>query len=90
MKTLIVYDTKGNIVFTQSNATSNYKLLVSDIPSGKEIAGVDAVNNKIILRDSTVDKSELEQTKEEVEDLKKQLKATQTALNDLIMDKEGE
>lgn len=30
MKTLIVFDKEGKIVFTQSNIISNYKLLVSD------------------------------------------------------------
>lgn len=85
MKTLIVYDAKGNIAFALDNATSNYKLQVVDVPVGKEISGVDAVNNKVLLRDSTVDKSELEKTNKKVDELQAQLQEAMATIDILVM-----
>ncbi len=37
MKTLVVYDNNGQLVFTQTNATDSYNLIVED---NKEVIGV--------------------------------------------------
>ena len=51
MKTLVVYDKKGNIIFTQTNATEQYYLIVEDVADNKEIIGVDTSTGKCILVD---------------------------------------
>lgn len=84
MKILVVYDTEGNIVFTQSNATSNYKIIVADVPSGKEIDKIDAINNKVILRD-VVNTDELESLKNKVTELSEKLEATNEAIDSIVM-----
>ena len=47
MKTLVVYDKQGNIIFTQTNATEQYNCIVEDVADGKEVVGVDVKNNKL-------------------------------------------
>ena len=50
MKTLIVHDKDGNIVFTSVPANSTYKLIVEDVPGNKEIVGIDNAGH-LILKD---------------------------------------
>lgn len=85
MKTLVVYDTEGNIIFTQTNAIKNYKIITQDISDDKEITGVDPVNNKLILTDKSIDKSELEKTNEKVEDLQAKLQEAMATIDILVM-----
>ena len=51
MKTLVVYNNKGQLVFTQTNATDSYNLIVEDVADNKEVVGVDVKNKKLILAD---------------------------------------
>ena len=51
MKTLVVYNKEGNIIFTQTNATDSYNLIVEDVADNKEIIGVDTSTGKCILVD---------------------------------------
>ncbi len=48
MKTLIVYDKDGNIVFTSGPALDNYGLFVQDIDTNRIPVGVDLENNKAV------------------------------------------
>ncbi|NOW07868.1 hypothetical protein [Clostridium beijerinckii] len=69
MKTLIVYDTEGNIIFAQSNANESCEIIIEDIPDGKQIKKVDTSisPNRPIFED--IPKSELELLKEQVNNL---------------------
>ena len=51
MKILAVYDNTGQLIFTQTNATDSYNLIVENVVDGKEIVGVDVKNKKLILAD---------------------------------------
>ena len=73
MKTLVVYDTKGNIIFTQTNATDSYNLIIEDVPDNKEIIGVDASTGKCILVDRQATTEEKEQLKLQLESKNKEL-----------------
>ena len=48
MKTLIVHDKDGNIVFTSSPAESTYKLIVEDVEYNSIIADVPA--NRVVAK----------------------------------------
>lgn len=37
MKILVVYDNNGQLVFTQTNATDSYNLIVEDVADNKEV-----------------------------------------------------
>nr|DAH85453.1 MAG TPA: triphosphate pyrophosphohydrolase [Caudoviricetes sp.] len=76
MKTLIVYDYNGNIIFTQTNATETYNCLVEDIAEGKIPVSVDISTGKCILDDNEKVKKEKQKLKEELE--KKQNEITNT------------
>lgn len=52
MKTLIVYDDEGNVIFTLNNITSQYGLLIEDINNDKQVVKVDVENKKCILEDN--------------------------------------
>ena len=51
MKTLVVYNKQGEVIFTQTNATDSYNLIVEDVAEGKEIIGVDVKTGKLKLAD---------------------------------------
>ncbi len=69
MKTLVVCNKQGNLVFTQTNAQEEYLLLVEDIHDGKQIKKVDTsiTPNRLIFED--IPKTEIELLKEQVNDL---------------------
>ncbi|MGN2339844.1 hypothetical protein ACTFIN_17265 [Clostridium cagae] len=67
MKILAVYDSKGQLIFTQINATDKYKCLVEDVEENKEIIGVDLETNRLILTDRLATTEEKEQLKRELE-----------------------
>ena len=46
-----MYNTKGNIIFTQTNATDSYNLIIEDVADGKEVVGVYLSTGKCILVD---------------------------------------
>ena len=48
MKTLIVHDKDGNIVFTSKPADSTYKLILQYIDTNRIPIGVDLENNKAV------------------------------------------
>ena len=51
MRILVVHNQNGQLIFTQTNATDSYNLIVEDVAGGKEVIGVDVKNNKLILAD---------------------------------------
>lgn len=67
MKTLVVYNNIGNIVFTQTNATGNYACLVEDIAEDKAPVSVDVSIGKCILGDSYEIAEQKRKAKEELE-----------------------
>ncbi|MGN2336779.1 hypothetical protein ACTFIN_01465 [Clostridium cagae] len=67
MKMLVVHNNKGQLIFTQTNATDKYKCLVEDVEENKEIIGVDLETNKFILADRQATTEEKEQLKRELE-----------------------
>lgn len=73
MKTLVVYNSKGNIIFTQTNATDSYNLIVEDVADGKEVVGVDVKNNKLILADKQATTEQLRAKEAELESTKAEL-----------------
>ena len=66
MKMLAVYNSIGNIIFTQTNATDNYNCLVEEFKPNRTIKGVDMKEQKIIWGDS----EEMEKTKQQLRELK--------------------
>ena len=76
MKTLVVYDTKGNILFTQSpvedDCSCNY--LIADVPENRIVARVE--NGEVILEDTPEikeAKERLNQIMAEEQEIKKKL-----------------
>ena len=86
MKTLIVYDNKGNIVFTQTNSTEKYSCLVEDVADNKEVIGVDIETNKLILVDRLATTEEKEQLRLQLESKNNELEST-LAENEKLTDK---
>nr|DAQ97561.1 MAG TPA: hypothetical protein [Caudoviricetes sp.] len=58
MKTLVVYDSMGNIIFTQSNANDRYYIETQDIGHDKIVIGIDLETKDIIAVDSFLSYSE--------------------------------
>lgn len=48
MKTLVVYNQQGQLVFTQTNSTEQYYLTVEDIAEDKEVIGMDLSTGKLV------------------------------------------
>ena len=72
MKTLIVYNENGNVVFTKSVTTDNFNLLISeDIPDGREVEQV--VDGMVVLKD-TEEMQKKKKRMKELEDILKSLK----------------
>lgn len=69
MKTLIVNDTEGNIIFTMQGTEiqDNYSCIVTDIEEGKEIVSVDTTTGQVITKDK--EPNELEKLQSENEEL---------------------
>ena len=73
MKILVVYDNKGQLIFTQTNATDSYNLIVEDVAEYKEVVGVDTSTNKCILVDKLATTEEKEQLELQLESKNKEL-----------------
>ena len=58
MKTLIVHDKDGNIVFTSSPAESTYKLIVEDVPDDRVPI---KVNGDEVILDDTKEVKEIKE-----------------------------
>ena len=76
MKTLIVYDNNGNILFTQSPVEDDYtcNYLIADVPEDRVVARVE--NGEVILEDTQEVKQAKERLKilnEEISKIKLQL-----------------
>ena len=82
MKTLVVYDNKGQLVFTQTNATDSYDLIVEDVAEYKEVIGVDTSTGKWILVDRQATTEEKEQIKLQLEYKNIELEKTKKELLD--------
>ena len=74
MKTLVVYNKQGQLIFTQTNATDSYNLIVEDVAENKEIVGVDVKTGKLKLVDRQATTEEKEALKKELEEKNKELK----------------
>ncbi|NFG59612.1 hypothetical protein FC778_13045 [Clostridium botulinum] len=74
MKILTVYNESGKLIFTQTNATENYKCLVEDVDDNKEVIGIDLETNKFIIADKLATTEEKEHLKRELEAKNKELK----------------
>ena len=82
MKTLVVYDNKGQLVFTQTNATDSYDLIVEDVAEYKEVIRVDTSTGKCILADRQATTEEKEQLKLQLESKNRELEKTKQELLD--------
>ena len=82
MKTLVVYNNKGQLVFTQTNATDSYNLIVEDVADNKEVIGVDTSTGKCILADRQATTEEKEQLKLQLESKNRELEKTKQELLD--------
>ena len=69
MKTLIVYDNNGNILFTQSPVEDDYtcNYLIADVPEDRAAARVE--NGEVILEDTP----EVKQAKERLKKLNEEI-----------------
>ena len=69
MKTLVVYDNNGNILFTQSPVEDDYtcNYLIADVPEDRVVARVE--NGEAILEDTP----EVKQTKERLKILNEEI-----------------
>lgn len=78
MKTLLIYNSAGNILFTKAPVEENevFKYLISDIPSDRQPIRVE--ENEVILDDT----EEIKLAKKRLEELEKeQLKIKQSLLD---------
>lgn len=81
MKTLIVYDDEGNVIFTLNNITSQYGLLIEDINNDKQVVKVDVENKKCILEDN----DDIKKLKKQIENAQQQgLKNIDNSKNDIL------
>ena len=48
MKTLVVYDNTGQLIFTQTNATDSYECLAEDVAEDREPIGIDLSAGKLV------------------------------------------
>ncbi|MDU4846125.1 hypothetical protein [Clostridium sp.] len=67
MKTLIVYDSNGNIISSMwgTEIQDNYSCIVADIEEGKEIVSVDVSTGQVITKDKKPTEFEKLQTENE-------------------------
>ena len=77
MKTLIVHDKDGNIVFTSSPAESTYKLIVEDVPNDRVPIKVNG--DQVILDDT----KEVKEVKEKLSKIRAEEKKELEKLLDL-------
>ena len=77
MKTLIVHDKDGNIVFTSSPAESTYKLIVEDVPNDRVPIKVNG--DEVILDDT----KEVKEIKEKLSKIRAEEKKELEKLLDL-------
>ena len=77
MKTLIVHDKDGNIVFTSSPAESTYKLIVEDVPDDRVPIKVNG--DEVILDDT----KEVKEIKEKLSKIRTEEKKELEKLLDL-------
>lgn len=86
MKILVVYNNSGQLVFTQSNATEQYKCIVENIPENKEVIGVDANTDKCILKDKEATTEDLKKVQEELTNKNEELLKTQAEYAQFVFD----
>ena len=69
MKTLVVYDNNGNILFTQSPVVDDYtcNYLIADVPEDRVVARVE--DGEVILEDTP----EVKQAKERLKKLNEEI-----------------
>lgn len=78
MKTLLIYNSSGNILFTKTPVEENevFKYIISDVPNDRQPIRVE--NNEVILDDT----EEVKLAKKRLEELEKeQLKIKQSLLD---------
>lgn len=80
MKTLVIYNQQGQLIFTQTNATDSYNCIVENVAENKEIVGVDVSTGKCTLVDKLATTEEKEAIKRELEEKNKELEETKQKL----------
>ena len=83
MKTLIVHDKDGNIIFTSSPAESTYKLIVEDVPDDRVPIKVNG--DQVILDDT----KEVKEIKEKLSKIRTEEKKELEKLLDLELKNGG-
>lgn len=85
MKTLIVNDTEGNIIFTMQGTEiqDNYSCIVTDIEEGKEIVSVDVSTGQIITKEKDTRVSDIQEYLNNTDD------STISKLEDTILEIES-
>ncbi|MBN1048696.1 hypothetical protein [Clostridium botulinum] len=88
MKTLIIYDESGNIIFTKGGCIDSLigetKCLETDIPEGKFLKGVDVKTGQPVLED--IPKNPLELLQEELAQNTKEMAKKDLAIEQLQKD----
>ncbi|NFG25626.1 hypothetical protein FC777_00530 [Clostridium botulinum] len=88
MKTLIIHDESGNIIFTKGGCIDSLvgetKCLETDIPEGKILKGVDVKTEQPILED--MPKSQVELLQEELAQNTKEMAKKDLAIEQLQKD----
>lgn len=77
MKTLILYDSNGSIIFALGNPNTDYKILLTDIPKDKVVSKI--IEDKPVFDDT-----------EEVKKRKKELEAKKLRLHKEQIENEAE
>ena len=81
MKTLVVYDDEGNVIFTLKNITGKYDLLIENINNDKQVTKVDVENKICILEDN----DKIKKLKKQIENAQQQgLKNINNSKNDIL------
>ncbi|MEX0084823.1 hypothetical protein [Clostridium butyricum] len=82
MKTLIIYDSSGNILFTKAPVEENevFKYIISDVPNDRQPIRVE--NNEAILDDT----EEVKSAKKRLEELEKEKLQIKQSLLDMESD----
>ena len=68
MKTLVVYNNNGQLIFTQTNAIDSYNLIVEDVADNKEIIGVDLLTGKSVTVKTDLSDYKKQQKLDELEE----------------------
>ncbi|MFR1378476.1 MAG: hypothetical protein ACLSTJ_05915 [Clostridium neonatale] len=71
MKTIILYGTEGNIIFTMQGTEiqDNYSCIVADIEEGKEIVSVNTETGQVITKEKDTRVSDIQEYLKNTDDI---------------------